>query len=982
MKLLVFKPTIFSLALLGCSLSTHAQTDTLDTETVRQPKGMTQTQSGTNEAALDAAAELKARRCAALEQEMNARWHPGFDWSMPKRYGNDRALYDDGKGGLKGNGIIDLPNTSAYVSNNKSYSNDPADACTCKPQPDGTCAPRFRVDLTLDGTRQATWRRVPSSVQSQRERFSCPMIDITDAPDPAAMTWVVDERRFAAPDEGDTKVCLTEGHHPITLEMRYGEEMRSVTRYIEVIDHLIVNLGDSFGAGEGVPETNYRPELMQPLNGDTYYAFDWSNSSESQIPFFAQWADPGIEIPMTRRSIKAYSDIFATKETYDGKEYPVPLTYEGDATHRAWVTMPDWEEIKRQFYKAGQPDNHPFKILMDHQHSHRSSATGASQLALHLEYWDPKSSVTFINLAASGAQMQIGMLNPYRGVFELKDRGNMGDFLPKHGNLPGLQPQIDHLADLIGERNIDHIYLSVGGNDAGFANVIEVFLQAWSFDDNKLDQNIIDMRNFLKDGHWHEADFGGLLGAGWDGANKDEVTGLTELNTDYRAVNDRFIAEVGTRRLAESITLIGYPNFTTSSKNRFDPAIDVELDDGRTAYYCDIKVRSGEDPMLHRHISERIPGGHEPAAPIIDVDLDFDPEEFKQASRIVLDELTSKMRSSVNELNTENRVKGVDTRWSFLEQGDEPKMHGICGGDYYNRFKFNENYNNYVSTNLEYGSFLTNSIADADGYAWYRTPQAAGAIQRGTPVINSGLFHPNEFGYRHVGRRMMEELEFYGAELTEDAFIDPASSRYTRFFDNDDSILEAGHKGIKIPGSDFEGRLAGSQDVAMFAVTMTGIRCTPTTFRLDVSDAGRDLVLTVFAANGEVLGSTSDFLRPEIKSTGAVTFANITQKSEQDVSVSTSSGRDKFSTQTPSQTLVPVHQNKFCKPEAYVALDGKLREVNAASEVVLMSQHLNVVYVAVSHADNLKFDPVTGRGDNRSNMTRGSVSFRIEVETE
>ena len=88
----------------------------------------------------------------------------------------------------------------------------------------------------------------------------------------------------------------------------------------------------------------------------------------------------------------------------------------------------------------------------------RSSRAASAQAALELEKADRRTSVTFIHLACSGAQIAEGVLRPYAGA---NPTGN--DRIP---------PQIDYLKALIGDRPIDLMHMSIGGNDMGFADII------------------------------------------------------------------------------------------------------------------------------------------------------------------------------------------------------------------------------------------------------------------------------------------------------------------------------------------------------------------------------------------------------------------------------------------------------------------------------------------------------------------------------
>jgi hypothetical protein len=71
--------------------------------------------------------------------------------------------------------------------------------------------------------------------------------------------------------------------------------------------------------------------------------------------------------------------------------------------------------------------------------------------ALELERSDPRSSVIFIHLSCGGAQINPGMLTPFRGN----------------------RPQVDQARDLVKGQPIDALMLSIGGNDVGFGAILQ-----------------------------------------------------------------------------------------------------------------------------------------------------------------------------------------------------------------------------------------------------------------------------------------------------------------------------------------------------------------------------------------------------------------------------------------------------------------------------------------------------------------------------
>ncbi len=103
----------------------------------------------------------------------------------------------------------------------------------------------------------------------------------------------------------------------------------------------------------------------------------------------------------------------------------------------------------------------------------RSTQAAAAQAALRMEESSDETSVTFIHLACSGAEIidstpnddtaDGGLLDPYEGVVPIERSDGTKDVIP---------PQVDYLAALVGPRKIDFLHLSVGGNDMGFADII------------------------------------------------------------------------------------------------------------------------------------------------------------------------------------------------------------------------------------------------------------------------------------------------------------------------------------------------------------------------------------------------------------------------------------------------------------------------------------------------------------------------------
>jgi hypothetical protein len=93
----------------------------------------------------------------------------------------------------------------------------------------------------------------------------------------------------------------------------------------------------------------------------------------------------------------------------------------------------------------------------DYANCHRSTRSGQANAVIDLEQADPHTSVTFIYLACSGAQIDNGI----QGV--------------KKGNLGGAEdPQTKQAYDLLlaNGRDIDAVTLGIGGNDIGFVPIV------------------------------------------------------------------------------------------------------------------------------------------------------------------------------------------------------------------------------------------------------------------------------------------------------------------------------------------------------------------------------------------------------------------------------------------------------------------------------------------------------------------------------
>src|SRR5713101_950289 len=97
---------------------------------------------------------------------------------------------------------------------------------------------------------------------------------------------------------------------------------------------------------------------------------------------------------------------------------------------------------------------HPLRPRWIDKPCHRSSWAGPARAAIIIEKSDPHSSVTFVSFACTGA----GILD---GLLEKQDKGGRKNFR-----------QLDQLFDTAGERTVDALLVSIGGNDVHFAELV------------------------------------------------------------------------------------------------------------------------------------------------------------------------------------------------------------------------------------------------------------------------------------------------------------------------------------------------------------------------------------------------------------------------------------------------------------------------------------------------------------------------------
>ena len=378
-----------------------------------------------------------------------------FDWTMPARYGMDERT---APAGLEPDELIDY-----LVTFRSAWDFDPA-AFEGSPEIDPSS---WRVDFDAGASSGAI----------------------------AVYRWAVDGE-----DVGETAAPRfshqfpAEGRYSVTLTVSdAGGGTASRTRDVTVQDWLIVAIGDSYASGEGNPEVGDLAWFealvgayaeLQDANADVQDALAdlraeqielevtldeaaaalaaldrWNRECPSLSLACAQatsalitelgklgfnnaeqMLNQGVsyirnQIDNLTRAAQAavaaaQAAVDVARGAVDAVQAEIDVLFREGA---AWQTMPSVVGDP----EVGRPE------VGDDRPCHRASFSGQSLAALALERADPRTSVTFVHVACSGAQV------------------------------PGLiDAQLPQAAYLIGEREVDALIVSIGGNDAGFSRIV------------------------------------------------------------------------------------------------------------------------------------------------------------------------------------------------------------------------------------------------------------------------------------------------------------------------------------------------------------------------------------------------------------------------------------------------------------------------------------------------------------------------------
>ena len=208
-------------------------------------------------------------------------------------------------------------------------------------------------------------------------------------------------------------------------------------------------------------QSEYEVYVDGPLQPDTWRVrLDACRSTGSPVKY--SWSIDGEQVGVETRC--------------DGFEYELPA--EGEYSVSLVVEDRNGEEMEQtevivvrdllifglgDSYGSGEgsPDVEEFEeggVQWQNGRCHRSAHSGQARAAQMIEDADPHTSVTFVHLACSGGRIHRALLEPYDGI--------------EPDGTPAA-PQIDRVAELAGDHEIDALFVSIGGNDINFSTVVE-----------------------------------------------------------------------------------------------------------------------------------------------------------------------------------------------------------------------------------------------------------------------------------------------------------------------------------------------------------------------------------------------------------------------------------------------------------------------------------------------------------------------------
>jgi len=344
-------------------------------------------------------------------------------------------------------------------------------------------------------------------------------------------------------------------------------------------------------------------------------------------------------------------------------------------------------------------------VESEHAAAHRSTAGWPVRVALALEDRSNHTSVTFVNLTASGARI---------------DRGLLGE-----RTQPPLPAQLDQAIDVVHERTVDVLLVQVGGNDVGFSRLIRALVDA----DPQLDPVCYEV----------------MLANAWEAV----ATGAwgRDVSVTFDPPFD-IGCEPGVRVPSVLPGLEGLPDAFARLQRALE-ALDVER--VLLVEYPDPTGSPGPEGLCQEIVGDVTPpfGFHE-----------VDEEEQQAGVERLLKPLNATLERVAADAGW-GYIGGVSEAFAA--------GHGYCAPwpdygypDGFDRspLLFDRRLDVLSGWYRAPGRFGTPRLRNTEGVSWYRTAGQSAALQGPVPrFLTAGTLHPNEQGHFAIAEMVLAALE-------------------------------------------------------------------------------------------------------------------------------------------------------------------------------------------------------------------------------
>lgn len=275
-------------------------------------------------------------------------------------------------------------------------------------------------------------------------------------------TTVTKGREMPQPGWGRVMVPRT-GSYEVHLSVQTRTGRIENTKVFRIRDSLMVSIGESFASGQGNPDDRAVPSRSQ--------------ARACRLTTLAMFRDRVAEL------YEEFQDDLADNGGFLGKLAALRLQGIQDLSGAVEDLANGVVDFFADFGRAvfgGSSGPSPRPARWQEPRAYRSYQSGPARAAYLLESESDLHAdrVTFLSFARTGAEIEAGLLGPRTVDGEPIDGwiGNIGE--------------IQEVANTVGDRPIDVLHISIGGNDIGFAATLTdivlgdfptgVFLTPWA----------------------------------------------------------------------------------------------------------------------------------------------------------------------------------------------------------------------------------------------------------------------------------------------------------------------------------------------------------------------------------------------------------------------------------------------------------------------------------------------------------------------